>query len=61
MSLGEPVSCWVSGPDVVIMGDGQVTLGDMIIKDNVRKLRRINDNIIAGFAGEFIQLVVWLK
>ncbi|KAF4687184.1 hypothetical protein FOZ60_004213 [Perkinsus olseni] len=39
------------GPDVVIMGDGQVSLGDMIIKDNVRKLRRINDNIIAGFAG----------
>ncbi len=37
---------------VVIGGDGQVTLGDTVIKSNARKLRRLfNDQIIAGFAG----------
>lgn len=33
-------------------GDGQVTLGDTVIKGNARKVRRIhNDKILVGFAG----------
>ncbi|MDQ3129196.1 MAG: ATP-dependent protease subunit HslV [Acidobacteriota bacterium] len=33
-------------------GDGQVTLGETIIKSNARKVRRIyNDRILVGFAG----------
>ncbi len=33
-------------------GDGQVTLGETVIKGNARKVRRIhNDQIIVGFAG----------
>lgn len=37
---------------VVIGGDGQVSLGDTIMKSNARKVRRLyHDNIIAGFAG----------
>jgi len=37
---------------VVIGGDGQATLGNTIMKSNVRKVRRIyKDRIIAGFAG----------
>lgn len=37
---------------VVIGGDGQVTLGDTIMKGNARKLRRLyHDHVIAGFAG----------
>ncbi len=33
-------------------GDGQVTLGDTVIKGSARKVRRLsNGNIIAGFAG----------
>jgi ATP-dependent HslUV protease subunit HslV len=37
---------------VVIAGDGQVTLGDAVIKSNARKVRRIGDGkVIAGFAG----------
>ena len=33
-------------------GDGQVTLGDTVIKGNARKVRRIsNGKILAGFAG----------
>lgn len=33
------------------MGDGQVTLGDMVVKPNVRKVRRLGDSAIGGFAG----------
>jgi len=33
-------------------GDGQVTLGETVIKGNARKVRRIfNDSILVGFAG----------
>ena len=37
---------------VVIAGDGQVTLGQTVIKSNARKVRRLgNGSIVAGFAG----------
>ena len=37
---------------VVIGGDGQVTLGNTIMKGNARKVRRLgNGRVIAGFAG----------
>ena len=37
---------------VVIGGDGQVSLGNTIMKGNARKVRRIyNGKVIAGFAG----------
>jgi ATP-dependent HslUV protease subunit HslV len=40
------------GNRVVIGGDGQVTLGDTIIKQNARKIRRVyNDRVLVGFAG----------
>ncbi len=40
------------GNQVVIGGDGQVTLGDTRMKGNARKVRRLyNDQVIAGFAG----------
>jgi len=40
------------GPDVVVAGDGQVTLGQSVIKSNARKVRRLADGrILAGFAG----------
>lgn len=33
-------------------GDGQVTFGDMILKHNARKVRRLyKDTVLAGFAG----------
>jgi len=38
--------------DVVMIGDGQVSLGDTVVKGSARKVRRIGDgNVIAGFAG----------
>ncbi|MGV6808943.1 MAG: ATP-dependent protease subunit HslV [bacterium] len=37
---------------VVIGGDGQVTLGNTVMKGNARKVRRLyNNQVIAGFAG----------
>ncbi len=37
---------------VVIGGDGQVTLGNTVMKGNARKVRRLyNDKVLAGFAG----------
>lgn len=37
---------------VVIAGDGQVSLGQTVIKSNARKVRRIGDgSVIGGFAG----------
>jgi ATP-dependent HslUV protease subunit HslV len=37
---------------VVIGGDGQVSLGNTVMKGNARKVRRLyQDNVIAGFAG----------
>jgi ATP-dependent HslUV protease, peptidase subunit HslV len=40
------------GNKVVIGGDGQVTLGNTVMKGNARKVRRLYQNqIIAGFAG----------
>ena len=37
---------------VVIAGDGQVTLGQQVIKSNARKVRQLSDGlVIAGFAG----------
>jgi ATP-dependent HslUV protease subunit HslV len=36
----------------VIAGDGQVTLGDTIVKQSAKKIRRLyNSQILAGFAG----------
>ncbi len=41
------------GGKVVIAGDGQVSLGQTVMKGNARKVRRIgkDGNVIAGFAG----------
>ncbi|MEQ1638490.1 MAG: ATP-dependent protease subunit HslV [Methylococcales bacterium] len=40
------------GNKVVIGGDGQVTLGNTVMKGNARKVRRLyHDQVIAGFAG----------
>ena len=40
------------GNQVVIAGDGQVTLGNTVIKSQARKVRRLaGGNVIAGFAG----------
>ncbi len=40
------------GPLVALGGDGQVTLGNIVLKASARKVRRLyHDRILAGFAG----------
>jgi len=40
------------GGKVVVGGDGQATLGNTVMKGNVRKVRRLyKDTVLAGFAG----------
>src|SRR5437868_10276246 len=46
------VLCVRRNGSVVLAGDGQVTLGEGVIKHNARKIRRLyQDKILAGFAG----------
>src|SRR5205814_6439819 len=46
------VLCVRRNGSVVMAADGQVTLGEGVIKHTARKIRRLyNDKIIAGFAG----------
>jgi ATP-dependent HslUV protease subunit HslV len=49
---GTTILCVRKDGRVVIAGDGQVSLGQTIVKSNARKLRRLgNGAVIAGFAG----------
>ena len=49
---GTTILCLRKGGRVVIAGDGQVSMGQTIVKSNARKLRRLgNGTVIAGFAG----------
>jgi len=49
---GTTILCVRRGNSVVIGGDGQVSLGNTIMKGNARKVRRLyKDRVLAGFAG----------
>src|ERR1700739_2792005 len=57
-SAGEPqrhgttVLCVRKDNKVVLIADGQVTMGDHVLKHTARKTRRLyNDKVVAGFAG----------
>ena len=50
--LGTTVVAVKRGSQVAIAGDGQVTVGDMILKSTAKKIRMLyHDQVIAGFAG----------
>jgi ATP-dependent HslUV protease subunit HslV len=49
---GTTIVCVQRGGQVAIGGDGQVTMGQTIMKGNARKVRRLHDGkVLAGFAG----------
>lgn len=49
---GTTILCVRRAGRVAIGGDGQVTMGDKIMKGNARKVRRLHDGkVLAGFAG----------
>jgi ATP-dependent HslUV protease subunit HslV len=49
---GTTILCVRRDDDVALGGDGQVTLGNVVIKATARKVRRLyHDRVLAGFAG----------
>jgi ATP-dependent HslUV protease subunit HslV len=49
---GTTILCLRKAGQVVLAGDGQVSMGQTIVKSNARKVRRLGDgSVIAGFAG----------
>ncbi len=49
---GTTILCVRRGNSVVVGGDGQVSMGNTIMKGNARKVRRLHkDRVLAGFAG----------
>jgi len=49
---GTTILCVRKDRQVVIAGDGQVTMGQTVVKSNAKKLRRLGGGaVIAGFAG----------
>ena len=42
--------------EIVLIGDGQVSYGSMRIKTNGRKIRKIGDNVLCGFAGKILEV-----
>ncbi len=52
MFKGTTITCVRRGDQVAIAGDGQVSLGNTIMKHSARKVRRMyDDKVLAGFAG----------
>ena len=39
------------GAHVVMAGDGQVSLGQTVVKPNARKVRKLGEGVVVGFAG----------
>jgi ATP-dependent HslUV protease subunit HslV len=49
---GTTILCVRRGGKVVLAGDGQVTMGTVILKATAKKVRKIyENNVLAGFAG----------
>ena len=52
MFKGTTILCVRRGNEVAMAGDGQVSLGNTVMKHTARKLRRMyDDQVLAGFAG----------
>ncbi len=52
MIKGTTILCVRRNGKVAIAGDGQVTMGNTVLKHNAKKIRRMyNDRIVAGFSG----------
>src|SRR5882672_8187709 len=49
---GTTILCVRKGGEVIVAGDGQVSMGNTVVKSNARKVRRLTGgSVIAGFAG----------
>ena len=39
------------GNKVAMVADGQISLGNTVFKNTAKKLRKLNDGVVCGFAG----------
>jgi ATP-dependent HslUV protease subunit HslV len=58
---GTTILCVRKDGKTVMGGDGQVSLGSTVIKGNAKKVRRIGDNILVGFAGSTADALTLLE
>lgn len=48
---GTTILCVRRQGKVCLIGDGQVSMGSIVVKGNAKKVRRIGDDVLVGFAG----------
>jgi len=39
------------GNQIAMVADGQVSLGNTVFKNSAKKVRKLNENVVCGFAG----------
>ncbi len=62
MFKGTTVVCVRRGEQVALAGDGQITMGNQIVKSGARKVRRLYKGaVIAGFAGSTADAMTLLE
>lgn len=55
------ILCVRKNGQVVLAGDGQVSQGSSVVKGTAKKVRRLNDNILVGFAGSTADALTLLE
>lgn len=58
---GTTIICVRKDGKVAMAGDGQVSMGSTVVKGNARKVRRLKDDIIVGFAGSTADAMTLLE
>ena len=58
---GTTICCVRKDGNVAMIGDGQVSMGSSVVKGNARKVRRIGDGILVGFAGSTADALTLLE
>ena len=48
---GTTILCVKKDGKICMIGDGQVSLGSMVVKGNAKKVRRLRPTVLTGFAG----------
>lgn len=58
---GTTILCVRKDGKTVMAGDGQVSMGSNVVKGNAKKVRRLGDNILVGFAGSTADALTLLE
>lgn len=58
---GTTILCVRKDGKVVMAGDGQVSMGSNVVKSTARKVRRLGDGIVVGFAGSTADALTLLE